>query len=108
MYSMRKPIAYNLKLTVNGCKIIKVLIGRHYLIKHGHYINDALILQIVTTLDGGTFPVDSTTDGIEYYAADIEHGSPSKVYRLIWIIEGGRMEILGIINAYRRKKRSKS
>jgi len=70
-------------------------------------MSDELILELAMCLDGKTFPKDSSTDGIDYYAADIEHGNPPKNYRLIWLFEGGRLEVLGIINAYRRKRKVK-
>ena len=79
----QSPSRYKLYLTVNGNEIQTVLIGRHYIDKHGSYMNDDLILDLVATLDGGNFPPDSTTDGIEYFVADIEWGQPPKVYRLI-------------------------
>ncbi|MCC7460629.1 MAG: hypothetical protein IT286_04925 [Proteobacteria bacterium] len=104
---MKRPNAYPFKVTVNGYQIKKVLIGRHYLLKHSHYMNDDLILELVARLDGGNFPVDSSTDGIEYYAADIEFDMPIKIYRLIWLFEGKNLEVLGVIHAYRRKKRRK-
>ena len=103
-----RPKEYFLQLTVNGRIIKKVLIGRHFELKHGHYMNDELILDLVMALDGETFTVDSTTDGIEYYVADVIHGTVAnsrKTYRLIWLFEGEEMEILGVINAYRRRKR---
>lgn len=99
---------YSLSIEVNGHKIVTVLIGRHYELKHGHYMNDELILELVVALDGGTYPVDSTTDGINYYAADVIHGNetnPRKTFRIIWLIEGENLEILGVINAYRRRNR---
>ena len=43
--STEKPIKYSLKLTINGHKISSVLIGRHYVVKHGKYMNDELILR---------------------------------------------------------------
>jgi hypothetical protein len=104
---MSKPNEYSLSLSVNGRSIRKVLIGRHYLEKHGHYMSDELILELVMALDGESFPVDSVTGGIEYYAADVVHMAPEgrrKVYRLIWLLEGHDMEVLGVINAYRRRK----
>lgn len=70
-------------------------------------MNDQLILKLVKFLDGGSFAVDSTTDGIDYYVADVMLDDPRKIYRLIWIFEGENLEILGVINAYRRKKKGK-
>ncbi len=102
-----KTKKYLLSLTVNGCAIKKVLIGRHYELKHGHYMNDALILELVMALDGEHFPVDSSSDGVRYHVADVIHTNESqskKIYRVIWLIEGEEMEILGVINAYRRRK----
>jgi hypothetical protein len=102
-----KPLSYSFNAVINNHHVSTVLIGRHYLIKHSSDMNDDLILQIISTLDGLTFPVDSTTNGIDYFVADVEFGSPAKTYRIIWLFEGDKMEILGVVNAYRRK-RSKS
>jgi hypothetical protein len=107
MYSIKRPATYRLSVVINGHRIEKVKIGRHYQIKHGHYMNDVLILGLVTALDGGSFPVDSTADSIEYYAADVEFGLPVKIYRIIWLFEGKQMKISGVINAYRRKRGEK-
>lgn len=100
-----KPKHYSLNIVVNGNKVSSVLIGRHYLIKHGDYMNDQIILQLVSALDGGTFPVDSATAGVEYFAADVDLGELSKSYRVIWLFEGEALQVLGVINAYRRKKK---
>jgi hypothetical protein len=100
-----QPKLYTLKVSVNGRKVRSILIGQHYRLKHSAYMNDELILQLVIALDGGNFPVDSTTDGIEYFAADIEIGEPAKIYRIIWLLEGDFLKVLGVINAYRKKKK---
>jgi hypothetical protein len=55
----------------------------------------------------GASPVDSITDGTEYFVADVEWGDPLKVYRLIWLFEGEKLEILGVVNAYRRTPKKK-
>ena len=102
-----KPLSYSFNAVINNHNVSTVLIGRHYLIKHSKDMNDDLILQIISALDGLTFPVDSTTNGIDYFVADVEFGVPEKIYRIIWLFEGDKMEILGVVNAYRRK-RSKS
>lgn len=102
-----KPTRYKLKVTVNNHFITEVLIGRHYLEKHSSYMNDEVILQLVAALDGHSFPVDSVTNKIEYFVADIELGDSGKVYRIIWLFEGEKMEILGVVNAYRRNRSKK-
>lgn len=100
-----KPVEYQLEVTINGNKITTVLIGRHYLKKHSRDVNDPLILELVLALNGRSFSVDSSTDGIEYYVADIELPSLAKTYRIIWLFEGENLEVLGVINAYRRSKK---
>ena len=100
-----KPTEYSASLTVNGTHVTTILIGRHYLLKHGSYMNDQPILELVSALDGRTFPVDSKTDGIEYYITDVEVLPDGKTYRLIWLFEGEKLEILGVVNAYRRTKK---
>lgn len=102
-----KPIRYKFKVTVNNHSITEVLIGRHYLEKHSSYMNDEIILQLVAALDGYSFPADSVTNGVEYFVADIELGDSGKVYRIIWLFEGEKMEVLGVVNAYRRKRSKK-
>ena len=102
---MKQPKQYTIDVTINGHKVSRVLIGRHYELKHGHYMDDDLILSLIRLLDNKKFPVDSITKEIEYYVADIEYGAPTKIYRLIWLFEGEMLEVIGIINAYRRRKK---
>ena len=57
--------------------------------------------------DEKTFDPDSTSKGIEYYVADVQFKNELnkiKNYRLIWLFEGERLEIIGVINAFRVKK----
>lgn len=70
-------------------------------------MNDEIILQLVGALNGHIFPVDSVTNDIEYFVTDIELADSGKVYRIIRLFEGEKMEILGVVNAYRRKRSNK-
>lgn len=101
------PIKLSQPIIVNGHSVLQVVIGRHYRAKHAHYMNDDLVVGLVAALDGGDFPVDSVTGGVEYYAADISLvvGTDDKTFRLIWLFEGDRLEIIGVINAYRIKRK---
>ncbi len=101
----KTPIEYSINLTVNGIQITTELIGRHYLEKHSSYKSDDLILKLVLALDGHTFLLDSVINGVEYYVAYVQLGSTKQVYRIIWLFEGDNLEILGVINAYRRSKK---
>jgi hypothetical protein len=62
-------------------------------------------MELILSLDGGTFQPDSTSDGIEYFVADVELGNPIKVYRIIWLFEGESLEVIGVVNAYRRNNK---
>ena len=73
--------------------------------------NDELILELVMALDGGHYQTDSTTAGVEYFAADVLHENrqgAKRTYRVIWLLEGDIFAVLGVVNAYRRKSRKKS
>jgi hypothetical protein len=102
--SLLKPIQ------INEILIRKIIIGKHYREKHGQSMNDELIIQLVCSLDGKKFIPDSTTQGIDYFATDIQHRdlkNQLKVYRLVWLFEGQRLEIIGVINAFRVNKKRK-
>lgn len=102
---------YKQALRLNGHQISTVRIGQHYAAKHGAYMTDELILELVMALDGGHYPIDSTTAGVEYFAADILHENrlgAKRTYRIIWILEGNIFDVLGVVNAYRRKSIKKS
>ncbi|HLE12348.1 MAG: hypothetical protein A2504_01070 [Bdellovibrionales bacterium RIFOXYD12_FULL_39_22] len=94
---------YPINIEVNHHNIKLLRIGNHYLGKHSSYMNDELILELVYMLNGHSFEVDSLTKDIEYYVADVEYGDTPKIYRLVFLIGGEDLEILGIVNAYRRK-----
>lgn len=92
--------SYPIEITVNGRKIVEVLIDPHYEIKHSSSINDELILGLVKLLNGKFYTPDETKDGFQYFAADLlEFKNLS--YRLVWILEDERMYI-GVVNAFRR------
>ncbi len=99
---IEKPTQHSVDLVINDHAITTVLIGRHYLSKHGAYMNDELILELVNSLNGFFFAPDSISNDIEYFVADIELKSNGKIYRIIWLFEGENLEVLGVVNAYRR------
>ena len=66
------------------------------------------MLDLVLALDGKNFDSESSSRGIEYFAADVEFSSgaaKSKCFRLVWLFEGDLLEVIGVINAYRVKKK---
>jgi hypothetical protein len=71
--------------------------------KHQDHMSDALILKLVKELDGRRELPETKTGQYAYFATLIEHGQ--KQYRLIWLLEDHAIYI-GIVNAYRDKRRS--
>ncbi len=92
---------YLLRLIVNGRTFKRVLIDSHYEIRHSDTINDALILELVKKLNGGTFEHDRVTPaGWEIYANDPWY-LDGKPYRIVWCLHPEET-CLGVINVFRR------
>jgi hypothetical protein len=109
---MKKSPLITLKapITINDHMITGVIIGQHYKDNHAESINDEIVIQLILALDEKTFTPDSTSKGIEYYVSDVQvqnSESKNKYYRLVWLLEGDFLEIIGVINAYRIKKAKK-
>jgi hypothetical protein len=94
---------YKIKpVTVNGIKIVQVIIDPHYEEKHDDHMSDELILQLVQELDG-RFELPETKSGrYSYFATLIELAK--KQYRLIWLLEDHAIYI-GVVNAFRDRRR---
>jgi len=90
-------------ITINGRRISKVIVDPH-INKHKE-ITDDVILDLVRELDGAEQRPDDTKPPFEYYVSRIEIYERS--YRLVWLLEDNQLYI-GIITAFREKKRSKS
>jgi hypothetical protein len=92
---------YPIRLTINGKQISKVIIDPHYELKHGGSICDAIIFDLVRTLDGGEFELEAEPSHFQYFVSD-RLQSDSKRYKLVWLLEKHELYI-GVINAYRRR-----
>ena len=96
-------------IIVNKHIVTHVIIGRHYLEKHSRYMNDGIIINLVLALNEKQFTPDSITSGVEYFVSDIQITSKDKIktYRLVWLLEGDNLEIVGVVNAFRTKRNRK-
>jgi hypothetical protein len=92
---------YKLQILVNGKNITELIIGDHYKENHPD-INDEIIIDLVSLLDGKRF-VGEKTDQYEYFRSELERNQ--KLYGLIWILEENKVYV-GVINTYRINKRS--
>lgn len=89
---------YKKTLIVNGKKINRVIIDDHYKAKHKE-VNDGIILELVETLDGKTFPIEERKNGFEYFVVEPTYHK-DKPYRLILLLYRHE-DFLGVINAFR-------
>ena len=89
-------------ITVNGTKIVQVVIDAHYQINHKDYMNDELILKLVQELHGRRELPETKSGQYSYFATLIEYNE--KQYRLIWLLEDHAIYI-GVVNAYRDNRR---
>ena len=89
-----------MNLVVNDRPIHQVVIDPHYEERHAESVDDKIILELVSKLNGRTFEPDDQDEEYEYFKTDpIEHRG--KNYRLIWLLKEDCM-FIGVINAYRR------
>jgi hypothetical protein len=90
-------------ITINGRRISKVILDPH-VDKHKDMTDD-VILDLVRELDGAEQRPDDTKVPFEYYVSRIK--IYDKQYRLVWPLEDNQLYI-GIVTAFRERKRSKS
>ncbi len=92
---------YQKRFVVNDVFITKVIIDPHYEKKHSESINDELVLELVSLLNGKCFEPDSVFGRFSYFVTPrMEYRS--KIYKLIWLMESGET-YLGVVNAFRSK-----
>ena len=92
---------YAKRLRINGLQYKEIEICRHYEEKHGSYIHDDLILEVVHSLDGTYLEADAQkkvgNSVLSYFAADVDY--EEQVYRLVWRVVRGRIKLL-VVNCY--------
>lgn len=94
---------YELKITINGRKLSRVIIDQHYKEKHSSTVNDHTILELVKTLNDEVLPVDREEDGYQYFRVEpvMYDKSPYRLVLVIYIHD----DFLGVVNAFRVKRR---
>lgn len=91
---------YDIKITVNGRRINKVIIDSHYEEKHSDSVDDQIVLGLVRQLDGQFFEPDGSDATYTYFVID-KMLFDKNLYKLVWLLEENKLYI-GIVNAYRR------
>lgn len=88
-------------IIINGRAFSEVIIDSHYEKKHSSYVDDNLILILVSRLIGRyELPID-VKDEFSYFVTIVDINE--KFYRLIWLLEENASYV-GIINAFRVKR----
>ena len=97
---MNSRRSYTVNFSINGVKIVEVVIDPHYEIKHSDSMSDELILKLVSLLDGKFYKPETVDLDFQYFVADpLKLGELS--YRLVWLLENEKLYI-GVVNAFRR------
>lgn len=93
---------YALRFNINERNILRVIIDQHYREKRSD-LNDQKILEMVKTLDGQNFPIETIRGEYEYFRAEPVY-LQEKPYRLVLVLCVSD-DFLGVINAFRVDRR---
>lgn len=87
-------------LTINGRIIRKLAIDPH-VDKHADHIDDELVKNIITLLDGGDFSPVKIDDGFSYFANTLKY--QENWYKIIWLLEDESFYI-GVITVFKDRR----
>jgi hypothetical protein len=90
---------YPLIIHINGRELSRVVIDQHYAEKHSDTVDDQTILDLVKTLDGEVFLIESERDDFQYFTAEpvFKDDAPYRVIMVLYVHD----DYLGVINAFR-------
>ena len=94
---------YSLTIRINGRKLSRIVIDKHYAEKHSESVDDQTILDLVKTLDGEDFLFESEHGDFQYFTAEPVFKSDAP-YRLIMVL-CIHDDYLGVINVFRVDRR---
>jgi len=99
LLQMSRRTEYELLIEINGRKLTCIVIDQHYSIKHAESINDELILDLVKSIHGEVFDIDSEKGQFQYFVAEpvMNQTRPYRLIMLMCICD----DYLGVINAFR-------
>jgi hypothetical protein len=61
---------YPIKIKLNGLEVEEVIIDPHYELKHSKVINDELILELVSLMNGKFYEPSAIKGDFKYFVAD--------------------------------------
>lgn len=93
---------YALWLIINEREISRIIIDQHYRDKRSD-LNDYKILEMVKTLDGQNFPIETVRGEYEFFRVEPVY-LDKKPHRLVLILCLSD-DFLGVVNAFRVERR---
>jgi hypothetical protein len=89
---------YNQRLKINHHQIRLVIIDQHYKENHPD-VTDEIILDLVRSLDGEDFPIESERGDFQYFTVEpvFKDDAPYRIVMVLCIYD----DYLGVINAFR-------
>jgi hypothetical protein len=98
---LTRPV-YPLELTINERKLSRVVIDQHYRQKHRE-INDELILDLIKTIDGETYPIEKEIGPYQYFVVEpiFLYDKPYRLIFFLCLFDN----YLGVINTFRIRKK---
>ena len=90
---------YPIEIRLNERKLTRIIIDQHYKEKHSETMNDRLIIVLVKTLDGESFPVETKKGEFEFFTVEPVEWK-KKPYRVILMLCVSD-DFVGVINAFR-------
>ena len=90
---------YPLLVCFNERIFRRVIIDQHYKKKHSDSVNDQLILELVSTLNGQSFTSEAKQDDYDFFKIEPVRWK-NKSYRLILTLSRSD-DFIGVINAFR-------
>jgi hypothetical protein len=89
---------YHLEIHINERHLNRVIIDQHYKKNHPN-VTDEIILDLVRTLDGEIFPIESEVDDFQYFTVEpvFRDHNPYRIVMVLCIFD----DYLGVINAFR-------
>ena len=94
---------YPLKIRINSRDLNRVIIDQHYSEKHSESVDDKTILDLIKTLDGEDFLIESERGDFQYFTAEpvFKDDAPYRIIMVLCIHD----DYLGVINAFRVDRR---
>jgi len=93
---------YSCDLVINKQRLSRLIIDPHFEKKHGSYVDDKLIWELVQQLNNRTFFPDlpKRESAYQYFTIEDIQDKDEKSYCLVWCWKKESKKYIGIVNCY--------